>query len=80
MNLSGKPKLRYAVFRISDNLKEVIIDKERMNSAADMGREEPAHFMEIVRGLPQDDGRYLVYDFPYQESYGPASKIILILW
>lgn len=80
MNLQGKKKLRYSVLKISDNLKEIVVDEERICSEADMEKEEPAHFMDIIRGLPEDDGRYIVYDYPYQGSFGKSSKVILIMW
>lgn len=80
MNLKDKKKLRYAIFKISNNLKEIVADTERMRTAEDMDREEPAHFQELIKSLPQDDGRYLVYDYPYQGSFGSSSKVILVMW
>ncbi|PVD32740.1 hypothetical protein C0Q70_08185 [Pomacea canaliculata] len=50
-----------------------------MSTASESTREEPSHFMEVISGLPQDDGRYVVYDYPYTESYGDTSKLIFIL-
>ena len=76
MNLQGKKKLRYTVLKFSDDLKEIIIDEER--KCEDMEKEE--HFMDTIRGLPEDDGRYILYDYPYQSSFGKASKVILIMW
>lgn len=80
MNLQGKKKLRYAIFRISDNLKEIIVDEERMGTAENMDMEEPGHFQEVIKNLPTNDGRYLFYDYPYQGSFGSSSKVILVMW
>jgi len=80
MNIKGKEKFRYAVFRIADSLKEIETDTDRMGTASDMDAEEPAHFQRIISGLPADDGRYIIYDYPFQGSFGPTSKIILVLW
>nr|KAG5690127.1 hypothetical protein BaRGS_003450 [Batillaria attramentaria] len=61
MNLSGKAKLNFAVFKISDDLTQIVPDEERIQ-------------------LPQDDGRYIVYDYPYKSSFGASSKVILVMW
>ena len=79
MNLQGKKKLRYTVLKFSDDLKEIIIDEER-KCGEDVEKEEPLHFMDTIRGLPEDDGRYILYDYPYQSSFGKSSKVILIMW
>jgi len=80
MNMKDKVKLRYGVFKISDDLKTIEIDTDRMGTSENMGAEEPKHFQELITGLPQDDGRYVVYDYPYEGSFGMSSKIILVLW
>jgi len=80
MNLQGKKKLRYAVFKIADSLKEIVVDDDRMGTSENTDAEEPAHFQSVVSGLPSDDGRYIIYDYPYTGSFGPSSKIVLVLW
>jgi len=80
MNVKDKKKYRYAVFKISDDLSQIVTDTDRMGTAENMDAEEPAHFASIIGGLPADDGRYVIYDYPFQGSFGPSSKIILVLW
>ena len=76
MNLKGKSKLNFAVFKISDNLKEIVPDDERPCKG-----DAPPEFTELVASLPQDDGRYIVYDYPYKgSSGGPASKVVFVMW
>lgn len=80
MNLKGKVKRRYAIFKISNDMKEIEIDKELGDTAEDMDRPEPEHFQEVIKKLPENDGRYLVYDYPYTTSFGQSSKVILVMW
>lgn len=80
MNIKGKKKLRFAVFKIADDLTHIEPDTERNATAENMDAEEPANFQSIIGALPPDDGRYIIYDYPFQGSFGPSSKIILVLW
>lgn len=80
MNTKSGSKLRYGVFKIGEDFKDIVVDKSLMSTASESTREEPSHFTEVICGLPQDDGRYVVYDYPYTESYGDTSKLIFILW
>nr|KAG5690129.1 hypothetical protein BaRGS_003452 [Batillaria attramentaria] len=87
MNLSGKAKLNFAVFKISDDLTQIVPDEERMCVSDGGGEkkgtpigEQPCEFAELISELPQDDGRYIVYDYPYKSSFGASSKVILVMW
>lgn len=84
MKLSGKTKLNYAVFMISGDLTQIVPDPDRVCTPGAGGDtpagEQPAEFTDLIANLPQDDGRYIVYDYPYKGSFGPTSKIVLVMW
>merc|ERR1712224_154013 len=66
-------KLRYVLYRLSDDLSEIVIDKEGQPSA---------EYTEFTAALPKDDCRYAVYDFEYDQpdGGGKRSKILFVLW
>eukprot|EP01112_Ceratiomyxa_fruticulosa_P019951 TRINITY_DN665_c0_g1_i1.p1 TRINITY_DN665_c0_g1~~TRINITY_DN665_c0_g1_i1.p1 ORF type:complete len:155 (+),score=37.38 TRINITY_DN665_c0_g1_i1:180-644(+) len=81
-------KLLWMTFKLSDDLKEIVIDQvgpRRAPDAAkglDEGRGELyAHF---VAALPKEDGRYAVYDFDFTITEGnssrEANKIVFVSW
>jgi len=82
--MKGKEKLVYAVFRMSDDLKSVVIDEDRMGNSSDPGTTEVESYQSIFTGviqdLPKDDGRYVIFDYHYKGSFGNTSKMILVLW
>ncbi|KAK7088146.1 actophorin-like [Littorina saxatilis] len=80
VKMHGKDKLRYAVLRISDDLKKIVVDDEKMGTSERMDMEEPAHFMDVIRELPSDDGRYMIYDYPFEKEHRKCSKLILVMW
>ncbi|KAL6616951.1 hypothetical protein LY90DRAFT_522171 [Neocallimastix californiae] len=64
-------KLKYIIYKISDNLKEVEVEKTG----------EGADYDEFLSDLPQDNCRYAVYDFEYtNEEGGKRSKIVFYTW
>jgi len=78
MTRQGQKKKRFAVFKISDDFKQIIPDEGRDDEGEGCGN--PEHFDDIVRDLPQDDGRYIVYDYPYEANHGMSSKVIFVMW
>jgi len=64
--------LRYILYKISDDLKEIVIDKSGPPTAT---------YDEFVAALPDNDCRYAVYDFEYTaEDGGARNKILFVLW
>eukprot|EP01099_Mayorella_cantabrigiensis_P005850 TRINITY_DN474_c1_g1_i1.p1 TRINITY_DN474_c1_g1~~TRINITY_DN474_c1_g1_i1.p1 ORF type:complete len:141 (-),score=33.69 TRINITY_DN474_c1_g1_i1:123-545(-) len=67
-----KNKNRYILFKLSDNLKEVVIEKKAPVDAT---------YAEFVAELPDQDCRYAVYNFEYDSgSDGHRAKIVFIIW
>lgn len=80
MNLKGKKKRRFAILKMSDDNKQIVVDEDRTGCDEVDEKHGKEHFDSIIQSLPEDDGRYIVYDYPYESSFGPASKVILVLW
>jgi len=64
--------LRYVLFKLSEDLKEVQVDKTAPSGAP---------YEEFLESLPPNDCRYGVYDFEYTaEDGGQRNKIVFVLW
>eukprot|EP00029_Vermamoeba_vermiformis_P000051 TRINITY_DN10055_c0_g1_i1.p1 TRINITY_DN10055_c0_g1~~TRINITY_DN10055_c0_g1_i1.p1 ORF type:complete len:140 (+),score=47.60 TRINITY_DN10055_c0_g1_i1:130-549(+) len=61
---------RYIVFKI-ENAKEIKIEKKGETTAA---------YDEFLKQLPDNDCRYAVYNFEYNQADGFRSKIVFFLW
>ena len=70
-NLKLGHKLRYIIFRLSDDNREVIVE----NTA-----QPDATYDQFVEGLPKDDCRYAVFDFEYQVDGGQRNKLLFVVW
>jgi len=72
-------QFRYVTFKISDNLKEVVVDKTAPNTK---GADIKSEYENFVRtSLPAEECRYVVYDFEFKaEDGGDRNKIVFILW
>jgi cofilin len=63
---------RFIFFKMTDDLKEVVFEKQAPASAT---------YEDFVSTLPPNDCRYAVYDFPYTaEDGGDRGKILFVLW
>jgi len=62
---------KYIVFRLSDDLREIIIDKTG---------EPGASYDEFLDQLPPNDCRYAVCNVDYNQADGERSKIVFFLW
>ncbi|KAF3903224.1 Cofilin [Dactylellina cionopaga] len=68
---SVKKQHTYIFFKLSDNFKHVVLDKVSANSVYD----------DFIADLPDDDCRYVLYNFPFQGEDGEdMNKILFILW
>jgi len=63
--------LRYALFKISDNAQEIVVDSTAPPTAS---------YSDFVKALPPNDARYAVYDFEYQFEGGQRNKILFVVW
>eukprot|EP01121_Diplochlamys_sp_Union-15-3_P009153 TRINITY_DN2475_c0_g1_i1.p1 TRINITY_DN2475_c0_g1~~TRINITY_DN2475_c0_g1_i1.p1 ORF type:complete len:162 (-),score=34.67 TRINITY_DN2475_c0_g1_i1:46-474(-) len=67
-----KKKHRFIIFRVSDDLKSVVIEKTAEISKT---------YSDFIKELPKDDCRYAVFNFQYdQGAEGQRSKVIFLLW
>lgn len=89
MNLAKQEKRTYAVYKLSEDLKEIVVDDELTDEAAQDTQEQKSggvgpvpglKLKELVKKLPDEDARYVVYDYPYQSGGRATSKLIFILW
>eukprot|EP01113_Clastostelium_recurvatum_P021359 TRINITY_DN252_c0_g2_i2.p2 TRINITY_DN252_c0_g2~~TRINITY_DN252_c0_g2_i2.p2 ORF type:complete len:156 (+),score=36.57 TRINITY_DN252_c0_g2_i2:54-470(+) len=63
---------RYILFRLSDDLREVVVDKVAPKDAP---------YSDFLDSLPANDCRYAVYDFDFTaEDGGQRNKILFVLW
>ena len=65
-------KFRYALFKISDDFKHVVLEKKADASAT---------YEDFTGELPADACRYGVVDYEYKSADGRAtSKILFVVW
>ncbi|CAO3630842.1 unnamed protein product [Cunninghamella blakesleeana] len=65
-------KYKYIIYKLSDDRKEIIIDK----TAESVGSYE-----EFISQLPENEPRYAVYDFDYEkEGAGQRNKVTFYAW
>ncbi|KAI8142034.1 hypothetical protein BJV82DRAFT_157830 [Fennellomyces sp. T-0311] len=66
-----RKKYKYIVFKLSDDLKEVVVEKSAENGT----------YEEFLSNLPENEPRYAVYDFDYEKpGEGQRSKITFYAW
>eukprot|EP00341_Mesodinium_pulex_P015770 CAMPEP_0116937284 /NCGR_PEP_ID=MMETSP0467-20121206/31406_1 /TAXON_ID=283647 /ORGANISM="Mesodinium pulex, Strain SPMC105" /LENGTH=138 /DNA_ID=CAMNT_0004619057 /DNA_START=51 /DNA_END=467 /DNA_ORIENTATION=+ len=70
-NLKLGHKHKYVIFKLNDDLTEVVVD---FTAGAD------ASYDEFVGKLPENDCRYVVYDFEYDAGEGKRNKILFVVW
>lgn len=66
---------RYILFKLSDDLKEIVVDKCGERSAT---YDEFLADMHAARA--NGECRYAVYDAEYTTANGPRSKLVFLLW
>jgi Cofilin/tropomyosin-type actin-binding protein len=63
---------KYLVMKISDNNEEIEVEHE---GGAD------AKYEDFTALLPDDDGRYAIYDFEFEtDDGGKRNKLVFVLW
>ncbi|KAL8614019.1 hypothetical protein ACOMHN_023254 [Nucella lapillus] len=76
MTTKDHPKRAFVVMKLSDDLKEIVVE-----SCSEEECGSPRGFDELMATMPPEDGRYLVYDYPYTSKAGAqTSKLIMIMW
>lgn len=66
-------KYRYIVYRLNDDLTSVVVERAVQGTA---------DYDAFVSSLPENDCRWVVYDFEFQKSpaEGQRNKLIFIAW
>lgn len=80
MKLGGtKGKNRCIVYKVADDKKHIVIDKI---IPKDTAKDQEVEYNEIVGGLPQDDGRYVVWDLnvPNAKNGQPTDRLLFMSW
>jgi len=66
-----RPELKYIVFKLSDDNKEIVVDKSSNSASYD----------DFINDLPADTCRYAIYDFEYQKGNdGTRNKLCFFAW
>ncbi|XP_076435139.1 uncharacterized protein LOC143274987 [Babylonia areolata] len=74
MNSKGH-KRRFVVYKITDDLTEIIEDE------CIKCEDNHPQFWELIQRLPDKDARYIVYDYPFKAKSGAdTSKLIQLMW
>ncbi|ORX52861.1 hypothetical protein DM01DRAFT_1323335 [Hesseltinella vesiculosa] len=64
-------KYKYIIFKLSDDLKEIVVEKTV----------ETGSYDDFLGDLPENEPRYAVYDFDYiKEGSGQRNKITFYSW
>lgn len=70
-DLKLKKKYKYITFRISDDNKEIVVEKTI----------ESGNYDSFMEALPTNECRYAVFDFEYDAgSDGKRNKILFYVW
>lgn len=72
----------WIIMRLSDNKKNVIVDKTETERSADSDsiEELSKKFSTFISALPPNECRYAVFDFFYQVDGTSRNKIVFINW
>ncbi|CAG8592676.1 7331_t:CDS:2 [Acaulospora morrowiae] len=65
-------KHQYIIFKVSDDFKAIVVDK--------VGQKGCDYEKEFLPSIPDNEPRYIVYDFAYDTEEGRRNKIIFFLW
>ncbi|KAJ7987388.1 hypothetical protein DPEC_G00325970 [Dallia pectoralis] len=82
VRLQGADKqeqLKLVLFKISDDGKCIIVDKENCLKVKDLEKEEDV-FRKIVNTMPTEDCRYALYDCSWESKDSPKEDLVFIMW
>lgn len=73
MELKLRKKYRYVIYKLNDDNTSIVIEKKV---------ESCDNYENFLGELPEDDCRYVVYDFEFEKSPGEGmrNKICFIVW
>lgn len=69
--LMYKHTMRYVVFAMGPNNKEIVVEKTAEKSSS---------WEEFAASLPAEDCRYAVFDFDYEWEGAQRSKVLFVNW
>ncbi|KAJ2500469.1 cofilin [Coemansia sp. RSA 1972] len=77
-------KVKFVIYKISDDKKSVIVDSTSNEPAKDKDGNGVAAkddmYEEFLSRLPKDEGRFAVYDFDYETEGGRRNKLLFYAW
>ncbi|KIM24681.1 hypothetical protein M408DRAFT_331652 [Serendipita vermifera MAFF 305830] len=76
-------KLKYIIYKLSANNREIVIDKAAPGSTGSSSDDDPSLAMweNFCEELPDDETRWAVYEFDFDlGADGKRSKIVFINW
>ncbi|XP_055797928.1 cofilin-2-like [Salvelinus fontinalis] len=82
VRLQGADKqeqLKLVLFKISDDGKCIIVDKDKCLKVKDLNGEEDV-FRKIVNMMPTEDCRYALYDCSWESKDSPKEDLVFIMW
>ncbi|KAA8494053.1 Cofilin [Porphyridium purpureum] len=74
-----KRDVRAVVMKINDGMTKIEVEKTMPTGSGDVGTAE-AEWKECIDSLPENDCRFLLYDFLYEHQGLPKSKIVFLKW
>ncbi|KAJ2613626.1 hypothetical protein H4S08_002099 [Coemansia sp. RSA 1365] len=77
-------KYKFIIMKISDDLKEVIMDNTSLDNLKDEEgkdiRQKKDPYEEFMLRLPANSGRFAIYDFDYTVDGGVRNKLLFYAW
>jgi len=69
--LKLKKKYKYIIYKLSEDQKEIVVDKT----------DEESDYDTFINALPENEPRYAIYDFEYEKAgEGTRNKICFFAW
>jgi hypothetical protein len=70
----GKGTLKYIIYKLSDDYKEIVVEDKGAEADWDGFREKILNAKSVARGKEGKGPRYAVYDFEYELESGEGKR------
>lgn len=71
-------KHRCAVFKINEDYTKIVV--ERTLPPSEKGADAQEEWKSLADSLPDNDCRYVAYDFSYEHQGAQKTRVVLVLW
>ncbi|KAJ1737273.1 cofilin [Coemansia sp. Benny D160-2] len=82
--LKDEHKLQFVIYKLSDNLKNIVVDSTSDDPILDESgnpiKEPEDDYERFLSRLPENDGRYAVYEVKYMHEGGKREKVVFYSW